>query len=69
MLELYVKDGCPHCRKQIDELERLGASYQLHNVSSDPEALKRAKKDFRASKVPVLVEDGEVKTIGFEGMG
>jgi glutaredoxin len=69
MLEVYVKDGCPYCRKQLEALDLNGVPYQVKNVSSDPGALKKAKKEFGADKVPVLVEDGIVKSIGYEGAG
>jgi glutaredoxin 3 len=69
MIEIYVKDGCPYCRKQLEELDRDGISYRVQNVSSDPDALKKAKNEFGADKVPVLVEDGIVKSIGYEGAG
>lgn len=69
MLEIFVKDGCPYCRDQMKELDRKGVSYQVRNVSSDPEALKTAREEFGASKVPVVVEDGRVKSIGYKGMG
>ena len=69
MRDIYVKDGCPYCEKQLSVLDRKGLDYTLHNVSKDPEALKRAKEEYKADKVPVLVEDGEVKSIGFGGGG
>ncbi len=68
MLDIYVKEGCPHCRDQMAEFDRTGVSYQVLNVSSDPAALKKAK-EFGASKVPVVVEDGQVKSIGYQGKG
>jgi hypothetical protein len=43
--------------------------YKLYNVSVDPEALKRAREEYKADKVPVVVEDGTVKNIGFGGGG
>ncbi len=69
MLEVYVKDGCPYCEKQIDVLKRKELEFKLYNVSKDPEALRRAREDYNANKVPVLVEDGKLKSIGFGGGG
>ena len=69
MLELYIKDGCPHCQKQIEQLELEGLAYQLHNISNDRAALQAAKKKHGANMVPVLVENGKVKSIGYKGMG
>ncbi len=69
MLEVYVKDGCPYCEKQIDVLKRKEAEFKLHNVSKDPVAFKRAREEYGANKVPVVVEDGKLKSIGFGGGG
>ncbi|NLA26880.1 MAG: glutaredoxin family protein [Firmicutes bacterium] len=69
MLELYIKDGCPHCRKQMEQLEQDGLSYRLHNVSRDSSALKKAREKYGADMVPVLVEEGKVKSVGYQGMG
>jgi glutaredoxin 3 len=69
MLEVYVKDGCPYCEKQVAVLKRKEVEFKLHNVSKDPEALRRAREDYNANKVPVLVEDGKLKSIGFGGGG
>lgn len=69
MLEVFIKSGCPYCEKQLSVLDRKGIVYTLHNVSNDGEALKRARNDFKADRVPVLVEDGAVKSIGFGGGG
>ncbi len=69
MLEVYIKDGCPYCEKQIEVFKKQGTEFKLYNVSNDPEALKKAKEEFNADKVPVVVEDGAVKNIGFGGGG
>ena len=69
MIELYVKDGCPYCRRQMDQLDREGTPYRTINVSSDPKAFKKAKEEFGADKVPVLVDAGRVKSIGYMGAG
>lgn len=69
MLDLYIKEGCPHCLKQIDDLGREGLSYRLHNVSEDRTALEEAKGRYGASMVPLLVKDGEVKSMGYRGQG
>ncbi|MBW6462952.1 MAG: glutaredoxin family protein [Dethiobacteria bacterium] len=69
MLEIYVKDGCPYCEKQLSVLDRKGLEYKLYNVSTDLDARKKAREEYQADKVPVLVEDGVVKNIGFGGGG
>ncbi len=69
MLEIYVKDGCPYCEKQLSVLDRKGLEYVIHDVGVDLEARKKAREEYQADKVPVLVEDGVVKNIGFGGGG
>jgi glutaredoxin len=69
VLELFVKDGCPYCRKQMEQLDKEGVSYRLRNVSRDQAALKELREKYGASIVPVLVEDGKVKSMGYQGMG
>lgn len=69
MLEVYIKDGCPYCEKQLEVLNREGTEYTLYNVSADSRALKKARDEYKADKVPVVVEDGVVKNIGFGGGG
>lgn len=69
MLEIYVKEGCPYCRKQMEELDREGVLYRVYNVSRDAGALARVKNRFKADKVPVLVEDGRLKSVGYHGAG
>lgn len=69
MLELYVKEGCPHCRKQIEQLDQEGCLYKLYDVGRDRVALKKAKEEYGAGMVPVLAEDGKLKAIGFQGKG
>lgn len=69
MLEVYVKDGCPYCEKQIEVFKRKGLEFKLCNVSVDEEALAKAREEYKADKVPVVVENGVVKSIGFGGGG
>lgn len=69
MIEVFIKDGCPYCRKQVEELDSRGTAYRVYNISKDPAAFKKVKGEFGAVKVPVLVQDGKVKSIGFEGKG
>lgn len=69
MLEIFVKEGCPYCRQQMEDFDRDGRFYEVYNVSSDPEALKKAKEQYKATKVPVVVEGGKVLSIGYQGAG
>jgi len=69
MLEIYIKNGCPYCDKQLEVFKKKGLEFKLYNVSTDPDALKRAREEFNADRVPLVVEDGLVKNIGFGGGG
>ncbi|NMA92909.1 MAG: glutaredoxin family protein [Firmicutes bacterium] len=69
MRELYIKEGCPYCREQMKELERENLTYRLYNVGRDRSALEAARGKYGANMVPVLVEGGEVKSIGYRGKG
>lgn len=69
MRELYIKGGCPHCREQIKKLEREGFTYRLRDIGCDPTALEEVKGKYGARMVPVLVEGGRVKSIGYRGRG
>lgn len=69
MLEVYIKDGCPYCEKQVEIFNRKGLEYKLYNLSTDDEALRKARDTYNADRVPVVVEDGVVKNIGFGGGG
>lgn len=65
---VYVKDGCPYCAQMVSELDEKGVAYSKKNVSVDKEALQEAKGQYKADKVPVLVE-GDKVTVGHEGKG
>lgn len=69
VLEVYIKNGCPYCEKQLQVLNREGKEYRLYNVSSDQSALKKARNELKADRVPILVESGSVRSIGFGGGG
>jgi len=66
--ELYGTPGCPFTGELREHLLWEGIDFVEHNVESDPEALARllALTDGRRA-VPVLVEDGCVKQVGWQG--
>jgi mycoredoxin len=67
-VELYGTQGCPFTGELREHLLWEDADFEEHDVESDPEALARmlALTGGRRA-VPVLVEDGEVKQIGWQG--
>ena len=67
---MYTKPGCPYCAKAKDWYSENGISFTEKNAQDN--------RDFRAEMftfsngdptVPVIVEDGKLKQIGWEGRG
>ncbi len=67
-LELFGTAACPHTAELREDLEWRRRDFVEHRVDEDPEALARMLEltGGRAS-VPVLVEDGRVTRIGWQG--
>jgi glutaredoxin len=66
--ELYGTVRCPYTQEMRDWLELRNLDFVEYDVESDPAALERMKvlADGQRS-VPVLVEDGRVAQIGWQG--
>ena len=67
---MYTKPGCPHCAKAKTWYSENGISFTEKNAQDS--------RDIRAEMftfsdgdptVPVIVEDGKLKQIGWEGRG
>ncbi len=67
---MYTKPGCPYCAKAKNWYRENGISFTEKNAQEN--------RDFRAEMfafsdgdptVPVIVEDGKLKQIGWEGRG
>ena len=69
MLEVYIKNGCPYCVRQLEDLKQKKTTFKLYNVSHDAAALRRAREEYGAKKVPLVVENGVLKYVGFGGGG
>ena len=69
-LELYGTASCPYTRDLRDDLLDDGRAFVEHDVDADPAALARmiALTD-GGRTVPVLVEDGHVVQVGWQGRG
>jgi len=66
--ELYGTKTCPYTGEMRDWLEFRGCKYVEYDVESDAAALARLKSLSGGQRsVPVLVEDGRVVQIGWEG--
>jgi glutaredoxin 3 len=69
-LELYGARSCPYTAELKGELEWQGEDFDYYDVEEDKEALKRMLElTGNRRTVPVLVENGQVKEIGYRGRG
>ena len=67
MTELFGTRSCPYTTQLRDDLEFRGREFAEYDVEDDPDALARMVALTRGGAVPVLVEDGRVVQIGYEG--
>lgn len=68
--ELYGTSRCPHTQEMRDWLELRGLDFTEYDVELDGEARARFRLLPGAPcTVPVLVEDGKVTQIGWQGRG
>jgi len=66
--ELYGTARCPYTQEMRDWLELRTLDFVEYDVESDPAALERMKAVTGGQRsVPVLVEDGRVTQIGWQG--
>ncbi|HEY1939046.1 MAG TPA: Uxx-star family glutaredoxin-like (seleno)protein [Candidatus Angelobacter sp.] len=69
-LELYGTARCPYTQDMRDWLEFNRREFAEYDVEIDPEARRRMHElDGSLRKVPVLVEDGKVVQVGWQGHG
>ncbi len=67
-LELYGSTQCPYTQEFREWLEWNRRDYREYSVDADPEAYARLQLiTGGAAAVPVLVEDGRVIQIGWQG--
>ena len=68
MLELFGTARCPHTQEMRDWLEWRRCPFVEYDVEADPEARRRMRQlaDGQQS-VPLLVEDGKVVQVGWQG--
>ena len=70
MLELYGTTSCPYTAELREDLEFRGRDFVEYDVERDADALGRMTALAGASgaaAVPVLVEDGRVLQVGYNG--
>jgi glutaredoxin 3 len=69
-LELYGSSTCPFTTELREELEWQGRVFTEFDVDTDTPALRRMLGLTNGQRtVPVLVEDGQVVSIGYQGRG
>ncbi len=70
MLELYGTASCPYTAELREDLEFRGRDFVEYDVDDDADALRRMTAlagGGGAAAVPVLVEDGRVLQVGYNG--
>ena len=69
-VKIYTKPGCPYCAKAREYYTERGIPFQEFNAQDN---MKFRKEMLAISDgdptVPVIVEDGRLKQIGWEGRG
>lgn len=69
-LELYGAARCPYTQDMRDWLEFSRKDFIEYDVEADPEARQRMRDlDCSLRKIPVLVENGKVLQVGWQGHG
>jgi glutaredoxin len=69
-LELYGTASCPYTQELRESLEWSRRDFLEYDIESDLEARERLRSlDSCLHTVPVLVEDGKVIQIGWQGRG
>jgi glutaredoxin len=68
--ELYGTASCPYTQELRESLEWSRRDFLEYDIEADPEARKRLHSvDNSLRTVPVLIEDGRVIQIGWQGRG
>ena len=69
-LELFGSSRCPHTSEMRDWLEWKRSEFVEYDVEADGEARARMREVAAGQRtVPILVEDGKVIQVGWQGHG
>src|ERR1700721_1351975 len=69
-LELFGAARCPHTQEMREWLEWKRSEFVEYDVEADPVARRRMREITRGQRtVPILVEDGKVVQVGWQGHG
>jgi glutaredoxin 3 len=67
---LYTKPGCPYCQKAREHYNSRGIAFEDRNAQDN---LQYRKEMFahnnNSPTVPTIIEDGKLKSVGWEGRG
>jgi glutaredoxin len=67
-LELFGTARCPHTQEMRDWLEWRRCDFVEYDVEADPVARRRMREVANGQRnVPLLVEDGRVRQVGWQG--
>jgi glutaredoxin 3 len=70
MLELYGTARCPHTGEMRDWLEWKRSEFVEYDVEADANARRRMREISGGQRtVPILVEDGTIVQVGWQGRG
>lgn len=68
MIEVYGAKHCQYTNDLVEELEWQGQAFVYFDVDKDSAALQKMLELTQNQRaIPVLVEDGHVKSIGYQG--
>ena len=69
-LELYGTASCPHTSEMREWLEWKRSDFVEYDVDADPIVRSRMREISGGQRtVPILVEDGKVVQVGWQGRG
>jgi glutaredoxin len=69
-LQLYGTASCPYTQEMREWLEWKGTEFEEFDVEADNDARERMRAVAQAPyTVPLLVEDGKVIQVGWQGRG
>jgi glutaredoxin len=67
VVELYGTAGCPYTSELREHLLWQGVEFAEYDIETDAQARERLTAIVGAQVVPVLVENGQVTSIGWQG--
>jgi mycoredoxin len=67
--ELFGTSSCPYTRDMREWLEWKECEFVEYDVEADAEARERLMEVSGQRSVPVLLEDGKVSRVGWQGRG